>query len=283
MHRGTYKTIINNVKKIKHRDLLGAAVTLNYSNRDMISTIKSLINYFPTISIKPVRSNFLNGISSKNIDSILNEYDNLAGFLLEKSLKGDLKYLSAILNGDDYFGKFLTRVFLNQKVYTRCDIGFGRSSLGNDGSIYTCPAAIGIDDLKIGNLNDGIDYIKVAQIYEAMTNRKQCDNCEARFVCGGECLVNAYYQSKSFMANDPIMCKLKKHLFKIAVIFVSQIRLSNLNLHNVIHRACEEKNNRFKADKDLSEVLDKVGDKYTFTELKRIKDEDYDLFEKLKK
>lgn len=52
----SYKKVVRNMKNIKDRSLMGVAVTLTDKNTDLVKTIRHLIKYFPTISIKPVRS-----------------------------------------------------------------------------------------------------------------------------------------------------------------------------------------------------------------------------------
>ncbi|MCK4551563.1 MAG: hypothetical protein KAU02_01505 [Tenericutes bacterium] len=127
---GTYRQIIKNVKKIKHREYLGAAVTLTTGKMDLVKAFKTLSKFFTTISIKPVRSldHGIEGINEDNIEEIKHQYTILYKYILQKTLKGKLDHLSVLLNGDDYFGKFIQRIILNHKVSTRCDAGLGRFS-----------------------------------------------------------------------------------------------------------------------------------------------------------
>ncbi|MFH2116614.1 MAG: SPASM domain-containing protein [Bacillota bacterium] len=281
---GTHKTILKNIKKIKDRTLLGAAVTLTDSNKDLVQTMKHLIKYFPAISIKPVRStNGKGGICEDNIKEIKDEYSKLCLFLVKKTLEGDLSYISALLNGDDYLGKFILRVILNQKVQTRCDAGLGRYSLAADGKIYTCPAAIDIKELEIGSLETGIDTQKQQKIWEVLSERNKCDQCIANFVCGGECMVTSYYAYRKIDEMDSIMCNLKRHLFSLAVKFKFVIALGDEEIYNNLINGCIEKNNRFKTDEDLNLVLEKTKSKYSFTELKSIKDSNIYLYNEIKK
>ncbi|MFH0766520.1 MAG: SPASM domain-containing protein [Bacillota bacterium] len=270
---GTHKTILKNIKKIKDRTLLGAAVTLTDSNKDLVQTMKHLIKYFPAISIKPVRStNGKGGICEDNIKEIKDEYSKLCLFLVKKTLEGDLSYISALLNGDDYLGKFILRVILNQKVQTRCDAGLGRYSLAADGKIYTCPAAIDINELEIGNLKTGIDTQKQKTIWKVLSERNKCDQCIAKHVCGGECMITSYYAHGKIDELDLIMCDLKRHLFSSAIKFKFAIALQNEEIYETLMNGCIEKVNRFKEDEELKRVLLQSKAKYTFTELKTIKD-----------
>ncbi|MBU1144742.1 MAG: hypothetical protein KJ971_02650 [Firmicutes bacterium] len=159
---GTYKQIIQNIKNIKHREYLGAAMTLTNSNTDLVKAFKNLYKYFTTISIKTVRSfdDGTDGINEGNIEEIKGQYTRLYKYILQKTLKGKLDYLAVLLNGDDYFGKFLLRVILNHKVSTRCEAGLGRFSLTSDKKIIACPGSIGIDEMAIGTLEEGLNQKK---------------------------------------------------------------------------------------------------------------------------
>lgn len=265
---GVYKKVIRNVRKIKDRSLMGVAVTLTDKNIDLVKTVKHLIRYFPTISIKPVRSvDGSVGINETNIDDIKREYTRLYEFLFSETMKGNLEYIAALLNGDDFFGKFLLKTILGQKVSTRCDAGIGRFSLAPDGSIYVCPGAIDIEELKIGTLEGGIDYEVRDKLWKHLTERKGCNNCFVRFVCGGECMVSSYYSSGEVDAVDDTMCRLKKHLYKLALLFSRMI--TDTMYHIQIYRACEEKNNRFKEDLELKKYIAE-NPQLSFTDAKMI-------------
>jgi|GEM_PF-771021 len=249
-----YKKVIKNIKNIKDRSLMGVAVTLTNKNTDLVKTLKHLIKYFPTVSIKPVRSIEGNiGINESNIDEIKNEYTKLFDFLVKETKSGNLEYIAALLNGDDYFGKFLLRTILNQKVSTRCDAGIGRFSLAQDGNIYACPGAIGIDELKVGSLEGGISYKKRDKFYKVLIERINCNDCFARFVCGGECMVSSYYSTNKIDEIDTVMCELKKHLYKLALLFNHII--SKTIYYKTIYLACIEKTKRFDEDLKVTKYL----------------------------
>jgi len=280
---GTHKKILRNIKRIKDRTLLGAAVTLTDSNKDLVQTLKHLNKYFPAISIKPVRSlNGKGGICEDNIKEIKEQYLRLCSFLVKKTLGGDLSYISALLNGDDYLGKFILRIILNQKVQTRCDAGLGRYSLAADGKIYTCPAAIDIKELEIGSLETGIDTQKQLTIWKVLSERSKCGQCIAKYVCGGECMITSYYAHGKIDELDSVMCDLKRHLYILAVKFKFAIALQNENIYETIFNGCVDKMNRFNEDEDLKNVLDTLNKKYTFSELKKIKDEQHDEYIRIK-
>ena len=268
--KGTYKKIIKNIKNIKDRSLMGVALTITDKNLELVSNLKHLIKYFPTVSMKPVRAIDSNiGINENNIDKVKDAYTDLCDFLLIQTSKGNLEYLSAILNGDDYFGKFLLRTILNQKVTTRCDAGIGRFSLSPDKKIYACPGSIDIDELVVGTLEEGIYKEKRELLWNTLINRKQCQDCFAKFVCGGECFVNAYYSTKSIIEKDDVMCELKKHLYTLSLNFNHYLK--QMDCYSVVLRGGVDKLKRFDEDKEVTNFLNNNKD-ISFNELKYNRD-----------
>ena len=109
---GTYDLIMKNVSNIKERKYLGCAVTITNDVFDINDAISDLKRFFETISIKPVRSS-TNGIDQHSLPMWKNEYDKLEKRLEKEVEKKDFSTLFCLLNGDDYFGKFIFRSFLN--------------------------------------------------------------------------------------------------------------------------------------------------------------------------
>jgi uncharacterized protein len=264
--RGTYKKVIKNIKKIKDHSLIGVALTITDNNLNLVHNLNHLIKYFPTISMKPVRAiDSCIGINASNIDNILDAYTDLNDFLIDQTSKGNIKYLSAILNGDDYFGKFLIRAIVHQKVITRCDAGVGRFSLAPDRKIYACPGGIGIKDLEMGSLDKGINKEKREKLWKSLINTKSCEDCFAKFVCGGECFVNAYYSSGKISDKDDIMCILKRHLYKLALMFNSELK--QMKHYGVVYQGCIRKLKRFDEDMEVTNFLNQ-NPNVSFSEVK---------------
>lgn len=115
-----------------------------------------------------------------------------------------------------------------------------------------------------------------------MTNQL-CKSCEARLVCGGECFVVAFYKHNNISGIDSVMFRFKKHLFELAVRFKYELLLNDENLFYELAMFCSYKEKRFEGDKDLWERLNSDKNKYSFMELKKIKDDfplEYELIKK---
>ena len=270
----TYDRIMENVKNIAHREYLGVAATMTNETISVLKDIRKLSEYFSTISIRIARPDEGEALNYKKINKA---YDKLALLLLKDAKKGDLTIMKKILNGDDFFGKFLFRIFANNAVSSRCDAGFGKFSLDSDLNIYTCAGAVGIENLKIGSLSCGINQELGLELQKTTIYNDSCQKCKFKILCGGECLV--VKETSKGVANKEL-CEIKKHLMQLAIYLKGEFIFLYNDLYQEIMKFLEEKANRFYEDKDLLKVL-KKNKEYTYMQLKEMKDHNDPKFKKL--
>ena len=264
-NKETYKDIIDNVNNIPHHEYVGCATTLTKDVFSLVDSLKELSNTFNTVGYKPAR-NCDEAFDENSIDLWLEEYNKLTLFLIEESLKGNHKYLKTLLNGDDYFGKFIKRIILNQRCLIRCDGGLSRLTLNDDGNIYICPSSIEYEEFKVGNLNL-IDYSAQSKLFDIQMNRNYCKDCSVKYICGGECLIEKTLSK----GNNKLMCKYKKHLILLAMYFVITIQNKNNFEFMKLLDFTKEVGSRNKLDKELDKFL-KEHTEYNFIEGKKVFD-----------
>lgn len=78
-------------------------------------------------------------------------YRKFASFLIEEIGKGNFDPMMRIMNGDDFFGKFLLKVMSNSKLERLCEAAKGRFALSYDGQIYPCSPAIYHPELALSS------------------------------------------------------------------------------------------------------------------------------------
>jgi len=132
------------------------------------------------------------------------------------------------------------------------------------------------DELVVGSLENGINKEKREFLWNTLVNREKCQDCYAKFVCGGECFVNAYYSSNSITEKDVLLCELKRYLYKLSLMF--NHHLKQMECYSVIVRGCVNKIKRFDEDKEVTDFLKKNPD-VSFNELKYNRDL-YDIYKK---
>lgn len=263
--KGSYDIVTKNIDAIEHNDYVGLAMT--YSDGNLLQSFLSMSELLPTVSMKPVR--YTDG--ALDAQAVCDGYDKLIKFLLDETLSGKKNYIYSVINGDDYFGKFLKRVLLSRKVYGRCDAGIGRFSLAGDKNIYFCPAAVGIDGGAVGNLEYGIRLRKIQEMWDSQRNSK-CNGCFAHDICGGECKIVSYNKYGHFNDVDPIMCVIKRHLFLLAKYFVDAVKEIDPQIYNWLLETVNRIENYYCRDEELIKATTYYNGKYTYTQLKRIKD-----------
>lgn len=274
--KGSYDIVADNIKAIEHNDYVGLAMT--YSDGNLLQSFLSMSELLPTISMKPVR--YTDG--DLDAAAVCDGYDELVKFLLAQTLGGNKKYIYAVINGDDYLGKFLKRALLGRKVYGRCDAGIGRFSLAGDKNIYFCPAAVGIDGGAVGNLDYGIRLRKIQEIWDSQTNNK-CNGCFAHDICGGECKIVSYNKYGTFNNVDPVMCKIKRHLFLLAKYFTDAVKETDRQIYNWLLQTVNQIESYYCRDQELIKAAEFYREKYTYTQLKRLKDNTPEKFKELYK
>lgn len=258
---GTYNVIMNNIYNIKNRDYIGCAVTLTNDVFSLVDSLKELSQYFRTISYKPVRDKYL-GFNSKSLAKWIKEYELLTLFIYDTFKRNDLFFIKILLNGDDYFGKFIFRCLMNHKTLNRCDAGITRFAINGDGKIYDCS--------PLSVFEHNYSYLDPHKNLKKQIDRllMKCKKCVFKLICGGECEV-VY---KTHNKNDKIMCKFKLTLIRYSIFLtcVSKEVLSR-NKYLELISFCNEKTNREHMDKKLANFLNNHKE-YSFVDGKKIFD-----------
>lgn len=266
-NENTFEIILNNVKKIKNHEYVGCAVTITQDVFDLLSTELYLLEIFNTISVKPVRL-CSQSFTIESVEAWKKEYNKLTLYIIDKALRfNDIKLLKALLNGNDYFGKFIIRAFLGTRCIVRCDAGLSRFTLDTDGSIFGCPSAFGNESLQIGN-NGLIKTEKLESIFMNQIDNNDCNMCSMRYFCGGECVIEKTLNS---MKCNQLMCIFKKHLILLSVYLNLELQ-KNRKVYMDIYNFCSEVLSRFSLDKELEKFLS-THKEYSFCEGKKIFDQ----------
>lgn len=260
----TYDFIIDNIRSINNRDYIGCAVTLTRNTFNLVNSIKELSQIFHTISYRPVRgSNICFDIDSEK--KWEKEYDNLFYFLKSEIYKGDDRFFKILMNGDDYFGRYLCRLFSNTRVITRCDSNINRFTINTaDKTIYGCPALSVISEQGI-SMKSAEDLAKNRE-NNIKNSTMECINCEYKLMCGGEC---ALERKENGLPNEN-MCSFKKHLINLSSLLFLTCFEDNQQLFDKLVFFSIQKNKRNQKNTDLLNFIDK--NKLSFTEGKRIFD-----------
>ncbi len=261
--KATFDTILSNIKSIENMDYVGCAVTISKDVFDLKKSLICLSTIFKTISYRFARGSE-NCIDKENVEAWKEEYDKLAYFLLEEALCGNLKHWFVLLNGDDYFGRFLCLALTKSKTLNRCDGGISRFAVDFNMNVYPCSAATECSELEIRDeLNDSprLNFMKQAHT---------CEGCSYKCYCGGKCrieLIRIGHPNEN-------LCLLKKHMINLAFFLSLTIEKENREIYEKLKEFVYRKRNRQKKDNQLSEFLEN-NPNLSFTDGKIIYDKKF--------
>lgn len=230
---GSFDKAYSNIKKVLNLNwdhFPGVNSVLTAENPDILSIFLELWELgFRIITIKPVRADSSKtfAITLKNIKIIKENYLKFAEFLIQHAKQGNFEYLKAILVPFDFFGRFLMRVFMRDRVIIkRCPGGNRIFSIRNNGDIYPCDSFNGMDAFKMGNLKDNT-FDPTSFVPEKVTEARRCKDCWARYLCGGVCSYTEHINSCSQDSSSDAECELEKYLIMLSCYVWSEIKNSS--------------------------------------------------------
>lgn len=168
---------------------------------------------FDQISVEPVvGDDDIYALTEKDLPAVFAEYEKLALKLLENEKKGKK------------FNFFHFMLDLDQgpcaiKRLRGCGCGNDYVAITPDGDIFPCHQFVGIDEYKMGNIDEGTfdqemkaDFAK-AHVY----SKPECRECWAKFYCSGGCNANNYQYMGDIRKAHKISCQLEKKRLECAI------------------------------------------------------------------
>lgn len=169
---------------------------------------------FDQISVEPVvaESTMPYAITERDLPKIFSEYEKLSSRMIENEEKGG------------WFNFFHFMLDLDQgpcaiKRLRGCGCGNEYVAINPDGDIYPCHQFVGIDEFKMGNLNDGTfdtdkkQYFAGTHVY----SKNDCKNCWAKFYCSGGCNANNYIYAGDVHNAHKLSCEIQKKRLECAI------------------------------------------------------------------
>ena len=228
---GSYNRAMKFLNKFENK-FLGIAVTITPKNQNVDEIFDDLIKLkqVDCIGMKPVRNFYGNEYDTENIniDRLVNSYKKLCENILEHFSENDFEYITYLLKGNDFFGKYIKAcINKNIRFCYPCDAGNQRIAVDALGDIYACTVLTGCKNHHIGNLFTGGVNKLSHEFYDIPSINKnlKCKECEYNYICGGECYVNSLYgKNKKY---EPIenLCKLKKRCIELSISLIEKTRI----------------------------------------------------------
>lgn len=189
--------------------------TFTKYNLDFSNDVFSLYEAgFDQISIEPVVAdpNKDYALTMGDLVDIFTEYESLTHKLIESRKQGKK------------FNFFHFMIDLDQgpcaiKRLKGCSCGNEYVAITPDADIYPCHQFVGIEEYKMGNLNDGTfnwdmkKKFSQAHVY----NKPDCKECWAKFYCSGGCNANNYQYMGDILKSHKLSCEMEKKRLECAI------------------------------------------------------------------
>ncbi|MBI3600137.1 MAG: radical SAM protein [Nitrospinae bacterium] len=225
--RGSYDVILNNLQRLfkrYRRKPVNARVTVVHGQVN----IKDIFSHLSKIGFKDI------GFSPVSTDNPLysltgNDLDIFTGYFGELSED----YLKRAINGEKFgfsnLSNLLKLIHEGTNKNYPCGGGLGLMGMGIDGELYVCHRFINNSRFYLGNIKEGIDRNIQRDFFNKMHLNKKilCQDCWARYLCGGGCYYEIELQSKGFEVPPTKYCKWLKEWFVRGVEVYIRIMQSN--------------------------------------------------------
>lgn len=188
--------------------------TFTNNNLDFSNDVFALYEAgFDQISVEPVVGDSDEyALTEKDLPAVFKEYEVLAKRIIDNEKQGKR------------FNFFHFMLDLDQgpcaiKRLRGCGSGNDYVAITPDGDIFPCHQFVGIDEYKMGNIDEGTfnnemkaDFAK-AHVY----SKPDCRKCWAKFYCSGGCNANNYQYMGDIRAAHKLSCQLEKKRLECAI------------------------------------------------------------------
>lgn len=189
--------------------------TFTKYNLDFSDDVFSLYDAgFDQISVEPVVSDPAKpyALTERELSDIFCEYERLASRILEAQKQGKR------------FNFFHFMIDLDQgpcaiKRLRGCGCGNEYVAITPDGDIYPCHQFVGMEEYKMGNLDEGTFNLDIKAEFAAahVYTKPECKQCWAKFYCSGGCNANNYQYTGDIHNAHKFSCQLQKKRLECAI------------------------------------------------------------------
>ena len=217
--KGSFDVILKNAKKLvagrgdKEYYIRG---TFTRDNLDFLEDVKAIVGYgFDQLSIEPavLDEDSPYSLKQEHLPRIYEEYDALADFYLESRKQHDTWFNFFHFMFDPVGGPCL------RKRINGCGAGTEYVAVTPDGDLYPCHQFVGMEEWKIGTLDEGIlrEDLQAQFLGCNVCTKETCKNCWAKYYCSGGCMANAFLYGGALDHPHDISCALMRKRFECAI------------------------------------------------------------------
>ncbi|NLT10705.1 MAG: thioether cross-link-forming SCIFF peptide maturase [Ruminococcus sp.] len=188
--------------------------TFTNKNLDFSNDVFALYDAgFDQISVEPVVGDSDEyALTEKDLPAVFKEYEILAKKIIDNEKSGKK------------FNFFHFMLDLDQgpcaiKRLRGCGCGNDYVAITPDGDIYPCHQFVGIDEYKMGNIDEGTFNQEMKREFASahVYSKPDCKKCWAKFYCSGGCNANNYQYMGDIHTAHKISCQLEKKRLECAI------------------------------------------------------------------
>jgi len=215
---GSYRIVMDRISQFVHSPYCGEYYirgTFTRHNCDFSADVRHLAEAgFEHISVEPVVAGADTDYAfrEEDVDVLLEEYENLTRYLLQRHRQGrpvDFFHFNIELENGPCLSKRLTG----------CSAGSEYLAVTPAGDLYPCHQFVGREDYKVGSVINGIVNKRSAELFGRahIYNKKECQECWARFHCSGGCHANALAFNGNLLEPYRLGCLLARKRLECAL------------------------------------------------------------------
>ncbi|MBR3282753.1 MAG: thioether cross-link-forming SCIFF peptide maturase [Ruminococcus sp.] len=188
--------------------------TFTNKNLDFSNDVFALYDAgFDQISVEPVVGDSDEyALTEKDLPAVFKEYEILSKKIIDNEKTGKK------------FNFFHFMLDLDQgpcaiKRLRGCGCGNDYVAITPDGDIYPCHQFVGIDEYKMGNIDEGTFNQDMKKEFASahVYSKPDCKKCWAKFYCSGGCNANNYQYMGDIHTAHKISCQLEKKRLECAI------------------------------------------------------------------
>lgn len=216
--KGSYDLIVPKFQKLAESRNQQKYYVRGTFTRENLDFSKDVLHFadlgFEQISIEPVvgeETDFYS-IQEEHLPQIFEEYDILAKELIKREKEGrgvNFFHFMIDLDGGPCISKRLSG----------CGSGTEYLAVTPWGDLYPCHQFVGDEDFLMGNVDDGITRLEIAEEFRGCSvySKEKCKNCFAKFYCSGGCMANAYKFHGSIHNTYDVGCEMERKRVECAI------------------------------------------------------------------
>ncbi len=232
--KGSYDLVVSGIKRLisARPDRVPARVTIPRGTVNIPLVVDHLLSLgFGSVHTEPsVAGAGELTVTDEDIEEIKKQIETVALYLVDSVRQNRyFNYTNLV--------RFIrmTRIVRDRSPYF-CGAFRTYFALSQDGGFYPCHRFVGMEDYRMGDIENGLDLRLQEKILNlSVDNRQPCKDCWVRYFCGGGCWHHALMTNDSIEIPCEKSCKIIKHQVECAMAINSELNVSDKDILSDIY------------------------------------------------